>query len=182
MEFNNNSFIDTNFSLYNLNIRNLPKYYVNLQHFLEGLNISFSVLSFTEAWLYEYNKSLYNFKGYSHIYKLRDKKRGGGVSMFINNHLNFQVRNDITFNLKNIDLIAIEISKDELNTKRNVIIFTIYRPPDVLPNLFNDKLNDLLQMPNQENKTIFVTGDFNTNTSDTIINQNNNVNNFQTIF
>ena len=44
--------------------------------------------------------------------------------MFINNKLNFQVRNDITFNLKNIDLIAIEILKDELNTKRNVIILT----------------------------------------------------------
>ena len=47
MEFNNNSFIDTNFSLFNLNIRSLPKNYVNLHHFL-GLNISFSVLSFTE--------------------------------------------------------------------------------------------------------------------------------------
>ena len=56
----------------------------------------------------EYNKYLYNFKGYSHIYKLRNKKRGGGVYMFINNKLNFQVRKDITFNLKTIDLIAIE--------------------------------------------------------------------------
>ena len=102
--------------------------------------------------------------------------------MFINNKLNFQVRNDITFNLKNIDLIAIEILKDELNTKRNVIIITIYRPPDVLLKLFNDKLNDLLQMLNQENKTIFVTGDFNINTSDAIINPNTNVNNFQNIF
>ena len=92
--------------------------------------------------------------------------------MFINNKLNFQVRNDITFNLKNIDLIATEISKDELITNRNVIIHTIYRPPDVLPNLFNDTLNDLLQMLNQENKTMFVTGDFNINTSDAIINPN----------
>ena len=49
--------------------------------------------------------------------------------MFINNKLNFQVRNDITLNLKNIDLIAIEISKDELNTKQNVFILAIYRHP-----------------------------------------------------
>ena len=108
--------------------------------------------------------------------------RGGGVSLFIINKLNFQVRNYITFNLNNIDLIAIEILKDELKTKRNVIILTIYRPPDVLPNLFNDKLNDLLQMLNQENKTMFVTGDFNINTSDAIINANINMNNFQNIF
>ena len=99
--------------------------------------------------------------------------------MFINNKLNFQVRNDITFNLKNIELIAIKISKDELNTNRNVIILTIYRPPNVLPNLFNVKLNDLLQMLNQENKTMFVTGDFNVNTSDAIINPN--INSFATM-
>ena len=51
------------------------------------------------------------------MYKLRDKMRGGGVSMFINNRLNFQVRNDIISNLNNIDLVAVEISKEELNTK-----------------------------------------------------------------
>ena len=45
-----------------------------------------------------------------------------------------------------------------------------------------NKLNDFLQMLNQENKTMFVTGDFNINTSDAIINPNINVNNFQNIF
>ena len=74
--------------------------------------------------------------------------------MFIKNKLNFQVQNYITFNLEK-NLIAIEISKDGSNNKRNVIILTIYRPPDVIPNLFNDKLNDLLHMFNQENKTMF---------------------------
>ena len=37
-------------------------------------------------------------------------------------------------------------------------------------------------MLNQENKTMFVTGDFNINTSHAIINPNINVNNFQNIF
>ena len=74
--------------------------------------------------------------------------------MFINNRLNFQVRNDIINNLNNIDLIAVEISKEELNTKRNVIIVTLYRPPDVPPILFKEKLNDLLKILQQENTTI----------------------------
>ena len=34
------------------------------------------------------------------MYMIRDKRRGGGVSMFINNRLNFQVQNDIILNLK----------------------------------------------------------------------------------
>ena len=37
-------------------------------------------------------------------------------------------------------------------------------------------------MLNQENKTMFVTGDFNINTSDAIINPNINMNNFQNMF
>ena len=150
--------------------------------FLEGININFSVLSFTDTWLTEYNISLHNFTGYSHVYKLRNKRRGGGVSMFINNKLNFQVRNDILLNLNIIDLITVEISKEELNTKLNVIILTLYRPPDDPPILFNEKLKDLLKMLQQENKTIFITGDFNINSSDAIINPNINVNNFQNVF
>ena len=55
----------------------------------------------------------------------------------------------------------------------------IYRPPNVLPNIFSEKLNDLLQILNMENKTMFITGDFNINTGDVIINPNINVNNFQ---
>ena len=58
IEFNNYFTTPDNFSLFNLNIRSLPKNVVNLQHFLEGININFSVLSFTETWLTEYNISL----------------------------------------------------------------------------------------------------------------------------
>ena len=50
-----------------------------------------------------------------------------------------------------IDLVAVEISKEELNTKRNVIILTLHRPHNVSPILFNEKLNDLLKMLSQNN-------------------------------
>ena len=54
MEFHNFFTTPYNFSLFNLNIRSLSKNVVNLQHFLEGININFSVLSFTETWHTEY--------------------------------------------------------------------------------------------------------------------------------
>ena len=62
-----------------------------------------------------------------------------------------------------------------------MLLFLPYIPSDALANLFNDKLNDLLHMLNQEINHV-LTGDFNINTSDAIINPNINVNNFQTIF
>ena len=44
-----------------------------VRHFLEGLHNKFTIFSFTETWLAEYNSPLHNFIGYSHVYKLRDK-------------------------------------------------------------------------------------------------------------
>ena len=41
IEFNNYFTTSDNFSFFNLNIRSLPKNVVNLQHFLEGININF---------------------------------------------------------------------------------------------------------------------------------------------
>ena len=73
-EFNQCIPSDGKFSLFNLNIRSLPKNIEKVQHFLEGLHYKFTIITFTETWLAEYNSSLHNFIGYSHVYKLRDKK------------------------------------------------------------------------------------------------------------
>ena len=94
-EFNQCFSSNDKFALYNLNIRSLPKNMEKMQHFLEGLHYKFTIITFTETWLAEYNSSLHKFIGYSHVYKLRDKRRGGGVSMFIDNRINYQDRNDI---------------------------------------------------------------------------------------
>ena len=50
-----------------------------MQHFFEGLHYKFTILTFTKTWLTEYNSSLHNFIGYSHVYKRRDKKRRGSI-------------------------------------------------------------------------------------------------------
>ena len=60
----------------------------------------------------------------------------GGVSMFINNTISFLNRDDIIIDVPNVDLIAIEIPKEQYNSKRNIVLLTLYRPPDINPNLF----------------------------------------------
>ena len=183
LEFNQCFPSDDKFSLFNLNIRSLPKNIEKVQHFLEGLHYKFTILSFTETWLAEYNSSLHNFIGYSHVYKLRDKnRRGGGVSMFIDSRINYQDRNDINIDIEYVDTLAIEIPKEELNTNHNTVIISIYRPPSIQQNLFTDKLTDLLNYLTRENKHIYILGDFNIDTSSTIINPNIGVNNFQNTF
>ena len=107
---------------------------------------------------------------------------GGGVSMFIDRRINYLSRDDIKLDLEFVDVLAIEIPKDELHTKNSIIIISIYRPPSIQVKLFTEKFTDLLQFLSRENKYIFIVGDFNVDTSRAITNPNITVNNFQNMF
>ena len=96
--------------------------------------------------------------------------------------LNYLCRDDIKLDLEFVDVLAIEIPKHELNTKNNIIILSLYRPPSIQAKLFTDKFTELLQFLNRENKFIFILGDFNVDTSSAMINPNITVNNFQNMF
>ena len=102
--------------------------------------------------------------------------------MFIDRRINYLSRDDIKLDLEFVDVLAIEIPKDELHTKNSIIIISIYRPPSIQVKLFTEKFTDLLQFLSRESKYIFIVGDFNVDTSSAIINPNITVNNFQNMF
>ena len=77
---------------------------------------------------------------------------GGGVSMFINSRINYLCRDDIKLDLEFIDVLAIEIHKDELNTTNNIMIICLYRPPSIQAKFFTERLTELLQFLSRENK------------------------------
>ena len=54
--------------------------------------------------------------------------------MFINRRIIYLCRDDIKIDFEFIDILAIEIPKDELNTKNNIIIICLYRPPSIQEN------------------------------------------------
>ena len=72
--------------------------------------------------------------------------------MYIDSRINYQSRNDINIDIDLVDVIAIEISKEELNTNLNITLITLYRPPNIHIKLFTDKLTDLLHYLSKENK------------------------------
>ena len=67
----------------------------------------------------------------------------GGVSMFIKSRINYLCRDDIKLDLEFIDDLAIEMPKDELNHKNNIIIISLYRSPSIQAKLFTDKFTEL---------------------------------------
>ena len=72
--------------------------------------------------------------------------------MYIDSRINYQSRNDINIEIDFVDVIAIEISKEELNTNLNIILITLHRPPNIHIKLFTDKLTNLLHYLSKENK------------------------------
>ena len=104
------------------------------------LSHKFTIIGFTETWLSDADSELYGPNGYHFIGKHRNS-RGDGVAVCVQNHLHYFERPDISAIDSDIETVFIEISKDQLQIDKNILIGVIYRPPATDVRSFNDKLN-----------------------------------------
>ena len=152
------------FSIIQLNVRSIPK---NLQHFelfMSNLNIHFTVVCITESWLKESNVNAYALTGYKHEHVCRKHKAGGGVSLFIKEHVEYKCRTDLNILNKYMESNFIEIPKRHNSVSNtNIIIGVVYRPPDTDVDMFTVYITQILTALKYENKTVYITGDFNIN-------------------
>ena len=125
------------------------------------LKFNFSVIALTETWLTNENCSLYGISNYNSHHIVRENRRGGGVSIFVNPLLSFKTRPDIEKCDDNIECAFIEILQNPLNSACNPLIGAVYRPPNSNADQFND--NELLNKVKSEHKTCYIMGDFNFN-------------------
>ena len=106
---------------------------------------------------------LCKFNGFQSLHHIRPidnnfnlKEKGGGISIFIKNGIDYIIRNDLTNMLPFMESCFIEIC---LNHKK-FLIGGLYRPPDSNANLFTEKLNEMLE-PLKNTFQIIIMGDFN---------------------
>ena len=151
------------FSLFHMNIRSASKHSEELLIHLENLSHVFNVVALTETWLQDSNVDCINVPGYTHVYSCRDNRSGGGVSCLIKSGTSFNRRNDLEWNDDIAESIVLEINKCSVNSDRNIVIVTLYRPPGGDLSVFNEKLENLLSSISRENKMIYVMGDYNVN-------------------
>lgn len=146
-------------SVFHLNIRSINAHLDETIAFLKSINFKFDALCFSESWLHENNKHLYNIEGYNSFHSLRPiNKIGGGLSTFINSNFVSDIIPSCTFSLEYIECLTVRIQCNP----RNVYIATFYRPPGGNIDLFLDKFNDTLNELNaNNNQEIIVCGDFN---------------------
>ena len=90
-------------------------------------------------------------------------RRGGGVSLYIREHVTYTVRNDLDIFNDIMESKFVEIDKKCIDNDRNVIIGVIYRPPNSDVVQFTSLISGILQNIKTENKKCFLLGDYNIN-------------------
>ena len=148
---------DDNFSLLHINSRSINKNFDSFETLINSLNkFSFSVIGISETWLNLNSPDMFNIPNYHMIHDDRKRGRGGGVALYIHCRFKYTIRKDI--NIEGIENIFIEI---ENKFGKNVIIGTLYRPPGSNINCFVERIDEELDKMTQENKHIYLMGDFN---------------------
>ena len=160
LEFNNTiSHNPDNISLLHLNSRSLSKNFEHFENLLHSINnFTFSIIGITETWLHENSPDLFNLPNYKLLRADRKGRRGGGVAFYISQELKFKMRSDIK--LTQVESLFIEIENKNL---KNIVVGLIYRPPDSNLDPFCEELEQYLHKLGDENKHMFLLGDFNIN-------------------
>ena len=126
------------------------------------LIFQFSIIGISESWLNNVKKHRYSIKGYNSEHLCRKNKGGGGVSIFIKDDIKYKRRKDLDLMTDFAEAIFIQIDKDIFNTKKDILIATIYRPPNTDLNKFTKKIKDWIS-PIKNKFDVYYLGDYNVN-------------------
>ena len=99
-----------------------------------------------------YPKELTNIPGYQHVRHDRSC-RGGGISIYIRDSINFKLRSDVP--AEELELICIEIEPPK---SKSFIVLAWYKPPSDLVSAFN-RLEIAISYMDRENKELLLLGD-----------------------
>ena len=159
-----------------LNIRSAKKNFGKPKAFLSQTGSFFKVLCLTETWFDDRNSgsSLYQLPQYTAIHQRRSPShkndRGGGISIYIHDSLNFKYRRELDINTKNVESLSIELI---LKNSKNTVLSTIYRPPDSDFKGLSTFLKELYSISLKSKKLFYATRDFNLNVLDYNKNEKN---------
>ena len=147
------------FSSLHINIRRAQKNLGSLENYLDTLDHKCTTIGISESWLKDVNTDRYVLKGYNAVHKCQPLRSGGGVSIYIQDFLEYYTREDLCYQNSTIESVFIEIDKDQIGKGKNVIIGVIYRPPNSDIYLLNDYMSEILTTMKCERKYVSCLGD-----------------------
>ena len=88
----------------------------------------------------------------------RGHGKGGGVAIYTHNDIKVKLRPDLS--VDGTENLFIEILNEKV---QNIVVGLFYRPPNRSIDAFLDTFDECLDIVSQENKEIYLMGDFNIN-------------------
>ena len=102
-----------------------------------------------------------NISGYKFVSNHRKNKIGGGTGLYIQDSLEYKLCCDcIISDPETMESLFVEI---QIPSGKNIIVGTIYRPPNQNVEAFLDKFSSIMSIISKDNKHCYLMGDFNLN-------------------
>ena len=150
------------FSVMSLNIRSALHKLTTLYAYLQSLKTEFSVIGLTETWLSHSTVDAAHLPNYSHVSSCRHDRRGGGISLFIRNGLQYLVPSDLSVMSESFESLFIEFPKGSLcSYPKSLYVGVFYRPPRPNHDEFFEQLLITLHKIKANNAACLLLGDFN---------------------
>ena len=100
-------------------------------------------------------------EGYNCLHKFCKEKRGGGLSLYVANGIDFMNRPDLEYFDSEMESLFIEAEGSNFNLSSNIIIAVIYRMPNTSLDIFNDRIASILNTITREDKLCYFLGNLN---------------------
>ena len=84
------------------------------------------------------------------------EKKGGGVSLYVKKSISYKVRTKLAFQTNDFESLVIEFDKNIFSSKKNIIVCIFYRSPNSSLKLFNEKLDNILDIIHREKNTVIL--------------------------
>lgn len=144
---------DTSFTLFHANIRSIRKHWGEFQLAINSVLSIGDVFVLTEINIHSEDVGQFYLPGFNNIFYTRDKKRGGGIAVFVKNSLFFS---EVQLSFRSCETIALRI----LTSAYDLLLLASYRPPsEKVSDFLSDLRVNLETFP--VNATLCLVGDFN---------------------
>ena len=108
----------------------------------------FSAIGVSETWLSDQNFNFIDIPGYHFISNHRKNKTGGGTDLYLQDHYEYKLLSDCTISDPDtLESLFVEINNP---SGKNIIVGTVYRPPNQNLSEFFDKFFVILSIISKE--------------------------------
>ena len=130
-----------------------------LKIMLTKISRLFSVIGISETWLNDHTSDQVDIPGYNFISNHRTSKIGGGIGLYLLDHFQYKLLSDC--NISDPDTLESPFVEIHNPHGKNIIVGTVYRPPNSNLLEFQEKFNRIISLISKNNKHCYVMGDFN---------------------